>query len=448
MHQVGHGNNALPSYPRVLVICGEPFNRKTATGITMSNLFRGWPPDRIAQIYSSSMRPDTSVCSVFWKLSAYDQRFVGPVIRFLTSGRSETATDSGSSNDPGRDTPSSWAVTGAMRRAAVLLDVAPYQLPREVREAVEKFRPEVIYSLLGSSRIVRLVASLSDQYKIPVVPHFMDDWLTTYTSSKPIPLVTPILRRNLERLTAALLGHCRQGLGISEVMCEEYSRRFGIPFSAVMNPVEFVSSDRPARDVGTTFSLVYVGGLHLGRDVCLQEVATVVSRLRAKSYRVELHVYAPDVDGRIFKNRIGHLNGCYVHSSIGPSEVQSTLTKHDCAVHVESFDDFYSDYTRLSISTKIPQYLAAALPVLAYSPAAAASARYVSDNACGIVVGTATAEGLDLALSRLIESPDLCRDYSMHARHLAQQRHDARMVRLAFARILSVDDRLHARGGA
>ncbi len=37
----------MNNYPRILIF-GPPFNNFTGGGITLSNLFKGWPKDRIA----------------------------------------------------------------------------------------------------------------------------------------------------------------------------------------------------------------------------------------------------------------------------------------------------------------------------------------------------------------------------------------------------------------
>src|SRR4051812_7109787 len=59
-------------YPRVLVICCNPFSRTRNNGLTMLNLFRNWPRDNVAQVYiesATSLAPDLSVCRNYWKLS-------------------------------------------------------------------------------------------------------------------------------------------------------------------------------------------------------------------------------------------------------------------------------------------------------------------------------------------------------------------------------------------
>src|SRR5437660_62874 len=57
------------SYPKVLFITPCAFNQLTGGGITFSNLFRGWPKDRIATIHRDSVPVSTDVCSRYYKLN-------------------------------------------------------------------------------------------------------------------------------------------------------------------------------------------------------------------------------------------------------------------------------------------------------------------------------------------------------------------------------------------
>jgi hypothetical protein len=43
-------------HPRVLVFSPEPFNRERGCGITLINLFVGWPEDRLASNIRASVR--------------------------------------------------------------------------------------------------------------------------------------------------------------------------------------------------------------------------------------------------------------------------------------------------------------------------------------------------------------------------------------------------------
>jgi len=58
-----------PAFPRVLVITSNNFNLRAGGGITLTNLFRGWPAHRLANLHEDSTPPDRSVCANFFQLT-------------------------------------------------------------------------------------------------------------------------------------------------------------------------------------------------------------------------------------------------------------------------------------------------------------------------------------------------------------------------------------------
>jgi hypothetical protein len=110
------------------------------------------------------------------------------------------------------------------------------------------------------------------------------------------------------------------------------------------------------------------------------------------------------------------------------------LRRADVLVHVESFGAAERRYTRLSVSTKIPQYLWAARPILAYGPGEVASCQYVQSSASGVMV-----ERLDLkpALQRLATDAGLRARLGRQAWLTARNRHDAKIIRERFRLVLA-----------
>jgi len=108
-----------------------------------------------------------------------------------------------------------------------------------------------------------------------------------------------------------------------------------------------------------------------------------------------------------------------------PDEVRGIQLDANVLVHVESFDEASRLLTRLSLSTKIPQYLMAGRCVLAYGPAELASVRYVAETGAGPAVSTEDVDKLASELEKLISSPALRQAYAAGARRTALDRHDA-----------------------
>jgi hypothetical protein len=71
---------------------------------------------------------------------------------------------------------------------------------------------------------------------------------------------------------------------------------------------------------------------------------------------------------------------------VSGNELEKRKSEADILLHVESDDEFSKSITRLSISTKIPEYLAVGRPVLAFGPSEVASMRLLKENKIGLVV--------------------------------------------------------------
>jgi glycosyltransferase involved in cell wall biosynthesis len=106
-------------------------------------------------------------------------------------------------------------------------------------------------------------------------------------------------------------------------------------------------------------------------------------------------------------------------------------------VHVESFEKKIRSYTRLSMSTKIPQYMAAARPILCYGPGEVASCRFIGENACGLVVGSQSKPELAAALRRLLEDQSLRKQLGENGWRVARQKFNAEDVRQRFRALVA-----------
>lgn len=418
--------------PRVLIVTGEPCNQTTATGITLSNLFRGMPSEFIAQVYSASVPVDTNVCNKYWKLSSKNLFLVGHLFRLAEafrrfSSRYRRAPASLKNFNDG------YGVT--VRRHAKWLDWMPYIIDRKMLSEVRVFKPDVIYTTLGSLRLARLVNRLSREFSVQVVPHFLDDWLSTYDSSGAESLMARIARPRLEAETRRLLEQVPFAMAVSDSMSREYSRRFSIPFETFVNPPDApIGCPRAFSPEAFTRPLkfVYTGGLHLGRFDVLHEVATVVDRLVKQGHKIELSIYVPQKDTVLANTAFEGLLGVVIYGNVPAKQISTILDESDIAVHVESFEPGFKKYTRLSVSTKIPQYLASGLPVLACCPEDVASGQYLVENGCGIVVGTDSVDALESSLLSLIQHPSTMRQLSVNAIRVARERHDGEIERSKF----------------
>ncbi|MEI8122025.1 MAG: glycosyltransferase [bacterium] len=434
--------------PRVLVI-SPALSFTGNNGCIYGPLFQGWPHDRIAQIHTDAQEPSPELCTRSWRLSLddvpLDARFRPLLTRLFHSGKSGCTAGQGVVVG-GLEHLSfqARAVTKAHLLIRAWMDLVPFRLSRDFWEWVHDFRPEVIFSSTGSIRMIRLTSSLARRRCLPIIADFRDDYPNAlYRESLLAAFPRRVLMGQLARMMA-LSPIITAG---SEPLGKLYSKRYGIPSSTFIPPVqhsEIHAGQAPApvsHSEGIKF--VYVGGLHLNRWQQLIEIGTILAKVQTQS-KAELVIYAPESHLRQHQAALLAQPCIRVAGALKQDAVFPILRQADVLVHVESFDPQIQRYTWMSVSTKIPQYMAAGRPILAYGPAALASLQHIEETSCGIVVGHRDSAELLAAVRRLQDEPGLRGCLGKKGWQAAQDKHDADRERERFrqlARAIAVSGR-------
>jgi glycosyltransferase involved in cell wall biosynthesis len=429
-------------YPRVLIVNAEPINRCNATGITMGNLFRGWPKDRIAQIYLryylKDSLPDATACEKSWYLEIEDLRMPECARKMITFYRryqerstrqSETSLMSSLSNPLLRKTLSGSIVRSVKELFFQAMEFSSFRVSEELIDWIEEFRPDVIYSILGNLLILKLVKEIADKFAMPIVPHFMDDWIITCNREG---LLNNILRRSLLERTNYLIRNAPVLMVISEAMANEYKRRYNRVFLPFMNCVEIKNNKEYKHDkYNKSLKLIYAGSMHLNRWESLIDIGNALLLIREKGIECSIEIYGNFTSNDVI-NKIKKIPELLYMENLTNEEVIKMLQKADGVIHVESFDSKVMDYTRFSLSTKLPEYLVSGRPIFAYGPGELASIKYIADNGCGMVVDKKNQRQLVSKLQEFILDERQRNEFGQQARRLAEERHDARVNRELF----------------
>jgi glycosyltransferase involved in cell wall biosynthesis len=438
-------------YPQVLVINGRAINSLSNLGITFSSLFEGWPLDRIAQVHMDDSDPSPEICRRFWRLSSDDVPLVNALRRIIKRNRKAIL----GGNATGLPRGSGLAASGQRRRLAELLtsaayawaDILPYHVESNFWRWVEELKPDVVFSALGGVRIMDLVLKVAKRLQIPVVPFFCDDWPSTHYRNN---VFSSVPRALLLRRIRDVMEQCPVGTGGSFSLAEEYGTRYGVPFEGFMacveTPEEFPTHPSLASDA--TVRIVYVGGLHLNRWQSIQEVGQASLKLRDEGVNVETTVYAPASDLAAYAKQLEMPPVLRIGGSLAAREVLPVMRNADILLHVESFDANVRQYTRLSLSTKIPQYMSTGRPILAYGPGEVASCRYIQESACGRVVGTADQSLMTAVLRDLATNVSMRADLGRCGWDVARKRHSKAVVHDHFRNVLLEASRAKPRHSA
>jgi glycosyltransferase involved in cell wall biosynthesis len=299
------------------------------------------------------------------------------------------------------------------------------------------FQPEVIFSTGGSIRLINLTIRLAQRTRVPIIADFRDDYPNAmYRESRLVAFPRRILMRQLGRLLA-VSPVITSG---SDPLGNLYGGQYGIPSITFIPSVPHAELQyepvAPTTLTKKPLRFVYVGGLHLNRWKQLIEIGAILSKTQAQLMGGELVIYAPEDHFHQHRAELQGQPGIRLAGSLRQEEVFQELRNSDVLVHVESFDPIIQRFTWLSVSTKIPQYMAAGRPILAYGPAELASMQHIEETACGLVVGSRDPKALQAVVRQLMRDPILRARLGRQGWEAARDRHDADDAKDRFRRLV------------
>ncbi len=428
-------------YPKVLVIDAMPFSRTTNSGIVKSNLFQGWPSNRLAQIDYSNTRPEFDVCNHYWILKKWDilKGLVGKapladlpipekIYEYFSSGQHDPEYDSRHAIER--------QLSVLPLKLRLLIGETIFRLPSllsaPLRDWIDYFQPDVIFSLISPPTILRTVVKVSQWRNIPIVPYFTDDWITTQYRDDPLLRIWH--RRSMQHWFNECLKRSPIVITNCDAMNEEYTRRYGGHFETFMNLVNYSEAaciDQKTNNDGVV-RFAFIGSLEPERWRSLRAIGEALLYLNATGIRGELLIYSFPDHIEKYRTALTLEPVMRIMGTASYDQVLEIQRESDVLVHVECFDKAIREYTKYSVSTKITQYMMAGTCIFAYGPGEVASMRCLSDTGAGITVGDENPEVLRTVLSKLITDKDLRQSTVKCAREIVIEKNEGFRQRKKF----------------
>jgi len=424
--------------PRILFVTSSAFNKETGTGITFTNLFRGWAPDDIATVHSDSVPVSMDICHKYWKLGSREVHLWG-WLRYIRIRSQVNAAQVSS-----MDVPQNPLTRRFLKQIKNVIfgDGIPRQtcLTNELAVWVEKFEPTLLFTVLGSNEMMELVEKMRVRFSLPLVVHIMDDWpCTIYRGG----LLSFLQRRKKDRLLQHLMNVAAARLAICQDMAEAYEVRYRKPFLWFQNAIDVAAVQRFVKNpliVGSPIRVAYLGSVFPNAQLqSLVDCCNAVQALHNEGFPICMEIYSPSHATEQYRKRLVVGAAISLRDTIGDDEVFfRTLQEVDMLVLPVNFDAYTIQYIRYSMPTKVPTYLAVGTPILVYGPAEVAQVSYAKKAGWGMPVTVRDMGALKDALKRLATDTQLRQDLSDRARQMAAAHHDARVVREQFQTALSL----------
>lgn len=412
--------------PRVLFVSINPFSATSNNGKTFASFFEGYPRDSLAQLYFHREIPTSPVCDRYFRITDEQLLRSGGQL-WRVSGERVSAESPSTTPFPAR----THAALKGSRTVRLLRQLLWTAVPFDdaaLLTWLDEFRPQIVFFCGGdAAALYPKVTSLGERYDAKFVLYVTDDYVLPVRSRNVSAL---LMRWWTRRAFTRFARRADLVLTIGDAMSDAYAEAFGIESMPVMNmvPVPVVRPLPRTKTSDGPMELLYAGSLHSNRWRVLGLLVESCERLARRGVEIRLRLVGPEPEPQaraaVHRPPYGQHDGL-----LPPHELGLAIAGSDTLVHVESGDTHSMAVVALSVSTKIPEYLASGRSVLAIGPRGVASIDYLDRHDAAMVLEPDDTEGLDRALTALADRPGLHHELAERGFALARRNHDGPQTR-------------------
>lgn len=431
-----------PVYPKVLILI-QPFNTVLGGGITLTNLFKGWPKDRIAVAGLSGLidfNTKTDICDTYYQLGSEEVSWKWPlsvVKRKYFSGLVNFTKDKQQIHIPKK---AKWRSNlGIEYVDPFLIKTGLYEalyridLSDRFKQWLKDYDPDIIYAqaqnrgrTLFCTRVQRFLGK-------PMVFHMMDDWLELV---KEQGLFGDYWYRKANADFREMLRHCSLHLAISDGMATEYKRRYGFDFKAFHNPIEYEfwhKGQKQSYDLGTPPTVLYAGRTGLGIEASLILMAKAIDQIN-RNHGLGIKFVLQSSSEIEWAAEYGFVER---RAFVAYDDLPFRFGEADVLFLPYDFNKKAVSFIKYSMPTKASEYMASGTPILILAPEETALSKYARDWQWAELIVENTVEKLAYGLLNLITDIKKRQALGVRAASLANERHEAGRVRELFRKELA-----------
>lgn len=408
----------MKRYPRVLLF-GHSFNNYTSMGITLTNLFADWPKDKVA-VWADGIDP--ALCDDIRPCALYLGCMKQPSNKDSTKKRFTI-------KDKCRE-----ILRVLYHKTGIPELIANTTIDERELAKAKDFNPEIVFCALGSDQAMKRCENLMDRLvNAKLVLYIVDDWVNTKINTR---YFASVWRRKYNKDFRHIMERASGLLSICQYMTDEYKRMYEKTYYPFHNPVdleEWQSLHVEPKYATGIVSILYVGKINNDTLPCLQDLAKAVEELNAEGESFVFDIYSPDYADKacLFEKQK------YVHAypPVAHEDIPKLMKSYSSLFLPLGFSKQSRAYVRLSMPTKLTEYLASGKPIILYCPEEIALAKYLADKDCAIMCATSKPMVLKESITKL-QDENLYEHLVKNSLSLAAE-HDIHVVRERFRKTLS-----------
>lgn len=365
--------------PRLLVISHNILEESNNVGKTLLSFLTCWPKEQLYSIYFRDEEPRTYRCNSYYML---DDKSVlkefcnknivsGKVISSVSKKQEITEDYSSHMENISYSLGNKRIPLVSYLRDRVWLQGKWKN--QQFKEWILQVNPDVIFFIPNDYELAfHVLKYVKNVVSVPVITYYTDD--AFYFRQKCFG-IDAIRRQNLRTLGKYVADISECIFTTCTKMSEEYKMYFPSDYYEIGNSIEVSQNDDSAvtHNKSNEYRFSYIGNLHSNRWKNILDIGKAMEILRKQNVNIKLHVFSASILSPRVMKKIIACDGIEWEGKIGSEEVNQEQRKANVLVHTEAFDNKSKKSTRLSVSTKIFEYLNSGNVILGYGPRDVAS---------------------------------------------------------------------------
>lgn len=367
---------------KVLIISRNAWSNSISTGNTLSNFFRDWETEKIANIYCRNEKINNSICKKYYRITEID------LINCLKHGGIPGKEIEIENDIETKDNETSKKVYSNLRKHKFVILLWARELlwksgkwkNDNLNGFLDSFNPDIIYMPIYDCFYMHdLLQYCANRTNAKVVLFTGDDMYSLRQFSlSPLYWINRLILRKKIRQSIEISSkrYC-----LMESQAIEYEGYFNRPFDILIKEMSSDNHPPKRQHESNTIRIVYTGNIDRGRFDSLYMFSKELDNFT----NYVLDIYS---GSKLTKNQIKKLEkhkGVKFKGEISPEEVKAAQIEADIAVHVEGFGIEERLRNRLSFSTKIVDYLSNGKCIFAIGWKESSSIQYLLNNGIACV---------------------------------------------------------------
>jgi glycosyltransferase involved in cell wall biosynthesis len=407
---------------KILVISNNVFSETNNNGKTISSFFKNFPSHNIAQLYFSEEVPVGMCFANFFRITDRDMLNSFTKKKFCP-GEKVIASYNNSDKKVNKAFETLTEISKKTNTARIFREIV-WKMgrweSRSLKKWLDQISPDLVFFCAGDSGFAFDITTYTvNRFNSKLAIYITDDYIL---KRKTINFMWWIRRVYILRKLKKILSYSDYFFTISNKMKIRYKEIFGKDSIVLMNLIDPMRDQFTVSLANPTLTFLYAGGFHHNRFKTLFLLSKAIKKYNANfgiKKKAYLKIYSNQKPNSSILSDIVIPGSSEFGGSLKNRELKKVLNSCDIPVHVESFDKSSIEATRLSISTKIPEYLSLGKPVLAIGPKELASMEYLENAAFCIT----NPNFLYTDLLRLISNQKIRTDLSNRSLNIFEKNH-------------------------